>query len=293
MIRSGGRHPATSLRTTECGAAASRSGPTLLRLALSAPRAATGLTSEWRTVDGLRTHVRRSDDLGQSTLPVLLVHGLAVSHRYLTPLAVTLAGTHPVYAPDLPGFGLSARPPRAYDAQQHSDHLAALLTAYRLPPVCVVGHSFGAEVAAALAARHPGRVRAVVLAGPTSDPQARSRRAQVGRWLVDTTREALWQAPVLLRDVVDARPWRVWATLSHSIHNRVEDDLTRIAAPTVVVTGARDPLVPTAWRARVTQLVPRARTVVVPGAAHNVATTAPRQVADTVRALLGTSIPTS
>ncbi|WP_341719805.1 alpha/beta hydrolase [Micromonospora sp. FIMYZ51] len=271
--------------------AAARPGRALLRLALAAPRDAAGLTSEWRTIDGLRTHVRRSVERGQPTTPVLLVHGLAVSHRYLTPLAVTLAETHPVYAPDLPGFGLSDRPRAAYDPRQHAEHLAALLAAYRLPPVCVLGHSFGAEVAAALAAHHPEAVRAVVLAGPTSDPRARSRQAQIRRFLVDATREARWQAPILLRDVVDARPWRVWATLSHSIGNRIENDLSRITAPTLVLTGSRDPIVPTPWRSRVAELVPGGRTVAVPGAAHNVATTAPWQVADAVRTLLDPSHP--
>ncbi|BCJ57636.1 alpha/beta fold hydrolase [Micromonospora endophytica] len=271
--------------------AAGPSGLALRRLALAAPGDAAGLTSQWRTVNGLRTHVRRSAERDQQGPPVLLVHGLAVSHRYLTPLAVALADTHPVYAPDLPGFGLSARPPNAYDPRQHAEHLAALLAAYGLPPVCVLGHSFGAEVAAALAARHPETVRAVVLAGPTSDPRARSRWGQVRRFLLDTTREARWQAPILLRDVIDARPPRVWATLSHSIHNRIEDDLRRIAAPTLVLTGSRDPLVPAAWRARAAELVPDARTAAVPDAAHNVATTAPWQVAEALRALLDTTIP--
>lgn len=267
-----------------------RFGPAELRLALAAPRPAAGLTSEWRLVDGIRTHTRRTADPGTGATPVVLVHGLAVSHRYLTPLALALADTHPVYAPDLPGFGLTERPGTAYDVPRHADHLAAWLAAYRMPPVCLVGHSFGAEVVAALAARHPDAVRAVVLAGPTSDPAARSRRGQFGRWLVDTLREAPLQAPILVRDVVDARPWRVHATLSHSVRNGVEADLVRIAAPTLVVTGSRDPVVPAPWRSQVARLVPHARTLTVPGAAHNVATTAPAQVADAIRALLAPSL---
>ena len=260
-------------------------GRDLLRLALAAPADAGGLTSQWRHVHGLRTHVRRSLR-SPSRTPVLLVHGLAVSHRYLTPLAVALAGSHPVYAPDLPGFGLSARPAQAYDVPRHADHLAALLAAYRLPPVCVLGHSFGAEVAAALAVRHRHAVRALVLAGPPSDPQARSRTGQLRRLLLDLTREAPWQAPILVRDIADARPWRVWATLSHSVRNRIEDELPRLTVPTLLLTGTRDPIVPPPWRARAADLLPRARTVSVPGAAHNVASTAARQVADAVRALL-------
>ncbi|MFG3713365.1 alpha/beta fold hydrolase [Micromonospora sp. NPDC047730] len=267
-----------------------RFGPAELRLALAAPRPAAGLTSEWRLVDGIRTHTRRTAGPGTGATPVVLVHGLAVSHRYLTPLALALADTHPVYAPDLPGFGLTERPATTYDVARHANHLAAWLAAYRMPPVCLVGHSFGAEVVAALAARQPDAVRAVVLAGPTSDPAARSRRGQFGRWLVDTLREAPLQAPILLRDVVDARPWRVHATLAHSVRNGVEADLVGITAPTLVVAGSRDPVVPASWRSQVGRLVPHARTLTVPGAAHNVATTAPAQVADAIRALLAPSL---
>lgn len=253
---------------------------------MAAPRAAGGLTSEWRVVDGLRTHTRRSADPGTGAPPVVLVHGLAVSHRYLTPLAVALSTTHQVYVPDLPGFGLTEHPPGAYDVRRHADHLAAWLAAYQLPPVCLLGHSFGAEVAAAVAATHPDAVRALVLAGPTSDPAARSRQAQFGRWLVDSLREAPLQAPILVRDVWNARPWRVLATLSHSVRNAIEADLVRVSAPTVVVTGDRDPVVPERWRDEATRLVPEAALVVVPGAAHNVVTTAPTAVADTIRHLL-------
>ncbi|WP_410812293.1 alpha/beta fold hydrolase [Micromonospora sp. 067-2] len=260
---------------------------------MAAPRPASGLTSEWRLVDGLRTHTRRSADPGTGAPPVVLVHGLAVSHRYLTPLAVALAATHPVYVPDLPGFGLSERPRGAYDVRRHADHLAAWLAAYRLPPVCLLGHSFGAEVAAALAAAHPGAVRALVLAGPTSDPSARSRRALFGRWLVDTTREAPLQAPVLSRDMWNARPWRVLATLSHSVHNAIEADLVRITAPTLVLVGDRDPIAPTHWRDQVARLVPDGDLVVVPGASHNVVTTAPTAVAGAIRRLLDPPIPHS
>ncbi|MFI7431491.1 alpha/beta fold hydrolase [Micromonospora sp. NPDC049836] len=266
-----------------------RFGAAELRLALAAPQPAAGLTSEFRLVDGLRTHTRRGGDPGGGPA-LVLVHGLAVSHRYLTPLARELAGTGPVYLPDLPGFGLTERPAGAYDVPRHAAFLAAWLTAYRLGPVCLLGHSFGAEVAAALAARRPDLVGALVLAAPTSDPAARSRRAQIGRWLVDTAREAGLQAPLLARDVWDARPWRVFATLSHSVRNRVEADLARVAAPTLVITGARDPVVPPGWREQAARLVPNARAVAVPGAAHNVATTAPGPVADAIRHLLAPAL---
>ncbi|MEU7676083.1 alpha/beta hydrolase [Micromonospora taraxaci] len=115
---------------------------------------------------------------------------------------------------------------------------------------------------------------------------ARTRRALFGRWLVDTLREAPLQAPILVRDIWDARPWRVFATLSHSVHNAIEADLVRITAPTLVLSGGRDPVAPARWRDQATRLVPDATLTVVPGAAHNVVTTAPTAVADAIRHLL-------
>ncbi|MFI7434216.1 hypothetical protein [Micromonospora haikouensis] len=49
-------------------------------------------------------------------------------------------------------------------------------------------------------------------------------------------------------------------------------------------------MVPAAWRDRLARLLPHARAAAVPGAAHNVATTAPVEVAAAVRALLSPSL---
>ena len=57
-------------------------------------------------------------------MPVVLLHGLAVSHRYLMPLAARLAGHHPVHVVDLPGFGLSGDPGTVLGVTEHADHLA-------------------------------------------------------------------------------------------------------------------------------------------------------------------------
>jgi pimeloyl-ACP methyl ester carboxylesterase len=216
---------------------------------------------------------------------VVLIHGLAVSHRYLMPTAHALADRHPVLVPDLPGFGLSGKPAMAYDVRRHAAHLAAWLQLQGLTRVCILGHSFGAEVAAALAGSCPDTVAALVLAGPTTDPGARTRRAQIARWCTDLLVEDPRQAAILARDVRDARPWRVWSTLTHSVRNAIEHDLAAVRVPTLVIAGDRDPVVPLRWRTAAA-LAARGSTVTVLGAAHNAATTAGRQVADAVCAFL-------
>jgi pimeloyl-ACP methyl ester carboxylesterase len=254
-------------------------------LCLAAPEPAAGLVSRWTTVDQLRTHHRENanrDAGARAGVPVVLVHGLAVSHRYLVPTALPLARRHPVYLPDLPGFGLTDRPARAYGVAEHARHLDRWLGSLGLTGVCVLGHSFGAEVAAALAAASPARVSALVLGGPTSDPAARSRTGQVLRFLGNLAGEDPRQAAILWRDVRDAGPRRVWATVGHSVRNRIEETLSGVRVPTLVFGGAHDRVAPQPWRRRVAALVPGGREVTVPGAAHNAATTAGAHVAAAV-----------
>ena len=256
-----------------------------LALALSAPAPALGWTSRWSTVAGLRCHERVRAAPVPGALPVVLLHGLAVSHRYLMPTAHALADRHPVIVPDLPGFGLSDKPRTALDVPAHAEHIAARLDDAGLSDVAVLGHSFGAEVAAALAAARPDLVSALVLVGPTADPAARNRRSQFGRWSADLLVEDPRQAAILSRDMLDAKPWRVLATLGRSVRNAIEADLVRVKARTLVLGGRWDPVAPPRWRHEVAVLS-GGTSVTVPRAGHNVLTTAGRRSADAIAAHL-------
>ncbi len=262
-----------------------------LRLALAAPADAAGWRSRWTSVAGLRIHerlrARPPATPSPGTLPVVLLHGLAVSHRYLMPTAHALSARHPVHVPDLPGFGLSDKPGHALDVGEHTDVVAAWLVARGLHRVCVAGHSFGAEIAAALARRRPDMVAALVLGGPTADPVARSRRGLIRRWTADLMVEDPRQAAILARDVRDAKPWRILATLGHSVRNAVEEDLWHVTAPTLVLGGGWDTVAPPRWRRQVAALT-GGTAVTVPGAGHNVLTTAGRRSADAIADHLAT-----
>jgi len=235
----------------------------------------------WTDVRGLRIHDQARD--GGPEMPVVFLHGLAVSHRYLMPTARALPHRHPVVVPDMPGFGHSDKPGRAYDVEEHAEHLGAWLDALRLGRVCLVGHSFGAEVAARLCVRRPELAGALVLASPTADPRARTRRRQIARWLADMLVEQPWQAPILARDVADAKPWRVVATLGHSVRNSIEDDLRRLPVPPLVLGGSLDSVAPLLWRARAAA-ISGGTVVTVPQAAHNVLTTSGRRSAAAIAA---------
>ncbi len=114
---------------------------------------------------GLATnyHDRGSGD------PVVLLHGsgpgvTAWANWRLTILP--LSERFRVVAPDVTGFGYTDKTPDdRYDMQRWLDHLTGFLDAIGLEKVSVVGNSFGAALALALAARHPDRVHRLVLMG--------------------------------------------------------------------------------------------------------------------------------
>jgi pimeloyl-ACP methyl ester carboxylesterase len=105
--------------------------------------------------------------------PVLLLHGLASQRRFWNLVARDLAG-RPVCALDQRGHGDSDKPDEGYDLATVASDAATALDALGWSRAVVVGHSWGAAVAATLAAEHPERVLAAVLvdggvAGPPRD----------------------------------------------------------------------------------------------------------------------------
>jgi 2-hydroxy-6-oxonona-2,4-dienedioate hydrolase len=69
------------------------------------------LAGKWVKVNNLPMYTRISvNPLPDDTPVVVLVHGLSVSSGYMVPIAQYLAPYYRVYAPDLPGFGKSAKP---------------------------------------------------------------------------------------------------------------------------------------------------------------------------------------
>ena len=106
-----------------------------------------------------RLHV---ESLGRGSLRVTFLPGLGGTTRYWTSTPVAPAFRHAqTELVDLYGFGHSPRPWCRYTVERHVDALARTLQAG--PPRVLVGHSLGAALALALAARHPDRVQALCL----------------------------------------------------------------------------------------------------------------------------------
>ena len=238
-------------------------------------------------VGEFRIHARVSArPAGPERPPVVLLHGLVVSSRYMLPLAQRLAARCSVSVPDLPGWGKSSKPHQALSVPELADALVRWFDAVGVQRPVLVANSFGCQVAADLAARYPDRVALLVLLGPTVDPQERNFWRIAGRWLLDVPLEPPSLVFIIARDLWDMGLRGLVACIRVMLADRIEQKLPRISAPTLVVRGQRDPTVTARWAASAARLLPSGRSVAIAGAAHSVNYNSPATVTRIVEAFM-------
>lgn len=240
-------------------------------------------------VAGLRLHALEWD--GGPGTPVVLLPGLVTASRSMVPLARALAGYGiRAWIPDPPGFGYSDKPQRTLSLRDEATLIAQWLASAGCQPARLLGNSFGSQVAAAMAAGHPGTVEQLVLLSPTLDPAMRRRlswlpvpstRGRDGyrpydRWRIDLLSRlhaAMGDdAPLRLLNVAEygcASLLRAAGTVRIAVLDPMEVALPDIAVPTLVIRADRDHLSSLDWAGRLVRLLPDGRLARLPGAGHN------------------------
>ncbi|MEX1157970.1 MAG: alpha/beta fold hydrolase [Thermomicrobiales bacterium] len=217
----------------------------------------------WVELDGARLHYQRAG----SGEPVILIHGLSASSRWWSPNVGALAEHFEVYVIDLIGFGRS-RGRQRFVLSESAALLARWMEAAEIERAHVVGHSMGGFIAAQLAAEFPEKVLRLALVD-AAVPLPRQRRLEhvshLGRELRYTPLRFL---PLLATDAVRAGPKTVWGAFNQMLTADIERQLGQIQAPTLLVWGEHDTLVPPAIADRLAELIPDIRRVVIAGSGH-------------------------
>lgn len=94
---------------------------------------------------------------------VVLIHGMLNSSRHWERVALKLAETHHVVAPDLIGHGDAATPRGDYSLGAHAASIRDLLAAIGIDRATIVGHSLGGGVAMQFFYQFPQRTERLVL----------------------------------------------------------------------------------------------------------------------------------
>ncbi|MFJ6383248.1 alpha/beta fold hydrolase [Kitasatospora sp. NPDC092039] len=210
---------------------------------------------------------------------LLLAHGAGGSARdNWGPLLPDLAAHRTVVAPDYPGSGDSPYEPGEPSLDELADRLVAAADEEGLDAFDLAGYSLGAAVAVRIAARHPGRVRSLLLLAGVTGGSARMRT--LAELFVDLADRPDDLAPLMLsvaigRSWLDELPAEQLRGLREHLKSPVPEgfrqqfrlvaradvraELAAIAVPTLVVSTTEDMLVAPSQHRLAAEGIPGAR----------------------------------
>lgn len=227
-----------------------------------------------------------------SGFPLLLINGLGSDHLEWGGQLPSFVPAFRVVVFDNRGAGRSGAPPGPWTTAGMADDAAALLSDLGIARAHVLGVSFGGMIAQELALRHPSRVERLVLSctapggtlserpspealaafvrTPGGDPEEDLRRSIPFLYTEAFARERRDEVEAFIRRRL-ASPGSAEghaAQLSAAVAHAAGERLSGITAPTLVIAGTADRLVPKVNSERIAALIPGAALVLVPGAPH-------------------------
>ncbi|MFN3960252.1 MAG: alpha/beta fold hydrolase [Parvularculaceae bacterium] len=242
--------------------------------------------------------------------PVILIHGFIYSLESFDAWAADLKRDHRVIRFDLLGHGLSGPDPQQrYSPQERAEFIGAVMDALGVERAIVGGNSLGGLAAWRFAATAPERVSALILISPGAYPNQgvadtpqsppapfafflrNPTEAGVGLALqgVYADKAALTQDVVRRATILMRQPGNGEAFVQSIEEFTLPDPepmLRAIAAPTLILWGAEDKVIPVEQGDRLAAAIPDARLIVYPGVGHVAHEEAAERTISDVRAFL-------
>ncbi len=227
------------------------------------------------------------DDIGNGA-PLLLIHGFPLDRTMWRAQIAALQQVYRVIAPDLRGFGQSSDTAgEAVSMDQHAQDMRALLDSLNVKHTIVAGLSMGGYVALAFVAQYADRVKGLILANTRAVPdseegkQTRLTNAQKVRdhgtaFLVDNMAPKML-GPSAKPELAIAVRWMMMRQRSPGVISALLGMAERpdrspllpfIKAPTLIITGSADGLIPPGDSEAMHQLIPASTLVNIPDAGH-------------------------
>lgn len=227
--------------------------------------------SKFLALDGLQVHYR-DEGPREDPSPIVLVHGTSASLHTWQGWAAALRGTRRVIRMDLPAFGLTGpRPDGDYRIEAYVAFLARFLDALGVERGVIAGNSLGGHIAWRFAADHPGRVERLILVDAAGYPFAstsvplgfriartpvlRDLAANVlPRFVLEESLKSVYGDPALVvPDLVDryfeltlraGNRRALGERLASMAPGADADRIGLVKAPTLILWGGRDKLIP-------------------------------------------------
>jgi pimeloyl-ACP methyl ester carboxylesterase len=250
-------------------------------------------------------------DIGGTTLhyatsgagePILLIPGLGLDHSYYRFGMPLLARHLQVLAVDPRGIGRSTKKPPPYTVEAWADDFAVMIDKLGFGPIHVLGSSLGGSMALALAQRHPGKVKSLMVVGGFSELdratelnfRLRLRLIEklgmsdevadyMGLWTLTRkfiNSDAGYATMRANQDIIRVNSAESYSAFVEALlkwgrcqpgqeqEPKFTELLDSIALPTLVVTSDNDHLIPKELSDLIAARIAGAKLVVMPGAGH-------------------------
>jgi pimeloyl-ACP methyl ester carboxylesterase len=249
-------------------------------------------------INGLQLHYVEWGTPGNPAL--VLLHGFQSNAHTWDTFSQAMSDAYHVLALDQRGHGdTSWAPDGNYASESSVSDIAGFITALRLAPTVVIGHSMGGRHAAMVAAEHPEKVRKVVIVDTAAEFPPDMRRQQPAldtppqsesfETFEEVVQNGIKQYPLtpeaelrhanyhnLYRGADGRWHWRwdinllQWRRRNRSRLGDLYTSLQRIQCPTLLIRGQQSPLLTPAVAQKMVQTLPNGRTVDIAHAAHTV-----------------------
>jgi pimeloyl-ACP methyl ester carboxylesterase len=242
-------------------------------------------------VDGMKVYYK---DTGSKDAPVLLLlHGFGSSLQSWDDWSVHLESKYRVIRLDLPGFGLTGGSPISdYSEEKDVAFLTHFADKLQIHNLSVIGHSMGGKMAWSFAASNPGRIKALVLMAPDGFPEAKDIGTKpyempaimglmnyfLPKYFVKKSLEPAFADVTALDDALLNRyydflraPGVRRAILDRSNQTIYTDPVSRlksISAPTLLIWGEQDQMIPSSNAKNYSNFLSNSTTVIIPNLGH-------------------------
>lgn len=215
----------------------------------------------------------------------VILHGWGLSGKTFIPLAENIKKRgYLVYAPDLPGFGVSKIPERPLTLTDYAQFLDGYLKKNRIEHPILIGHSFGGRVSLKYNELYPNCVAALILSGaPGFTPIPKKKLllfialAKIGKLLFLIPPLNLFQDAVRrwYYYFVGAKEFfRAEGAMRETFKRIVQENLVSameaVSVPCLLLWGEYDIIVPVAIAERMHRLIVGSQLVVIPETDHGV-----------------------
>jgi len=238
---------------------------------------------------------------------VTLVHGVGSHLQAWDDVVAALRGEFTLLRYDLRGHGASGKPPGPYHLDDFVADLGAVLDAHGVARTALVGFSFGGMIAPAFTARHPARVSRLAIVSAVAGRTPAQRAAIIARagdlarggatMTVDAAVERWFTPEFRARhpEIIERQVQRVLgndpagyaAAYRVFAENDVIDELSRIACPTLIMTGEHDQGSTPAMARAMHERISGSRLLILPRYRHSLLIEAADEVSRELRTFLG------